>query len=183
MSKNRKQGKRSPKASKKRSCRAPSRKVVFTPLDLHNAKSYMEDMAVIANLAYISPSRRDWIETNRYKLQNAASKCEHRVGEYLLDKGIKFIHQAPFIVYGRIYFADFFLPQFNRIIEVDGKYHQGFTRSEKDADRDVDFRSIGIKTIRVTSGEAMNDSVLDTKLRAEGIVARRLKPTDRIIIT
>lgn len=83
-------------------------KTKVKPLDRHNAFGYIKDVNHICKLGYIDSSKRDWIETTMLRLRDSANIYEHRFGEFLINKKIEFIHQAPFILSGKIYFADFF---------------------------------------------------------------------------
>ncbi len=69
------------------------------------------------------------------------------------------------------YIADFFLPDINRIVEIDGRHH--YTDEEQhqsDLKRDDYFRRQGIRTTRIPNGEV--DSV--GRLSKEALL-RRLK--------
>lgn len=79
----------------------------------------------------MSDSTEDWIEVHRYDLQNKANKYEHFVGNYLIKKGVNFIHQAPFVINRKIYFLDFFIPTLRVALEIDGIYHSSSKQNEK----------------------------------------------------
>lgn len=143
---------------------------VQSPLDLHNIKSYIEDYAIISKFSHLPFSKREWIETRRYELQFSANKYEHYVGSYLLSHNVSFIHQAPFIINGKIYFLDFFIPSLRIALEVDGISHESVSKHEKDKDRGLNFKSIGIKTIRISNSECENSKYLNIRMKAEGIV-------------
>lgn len=143
---------------------------VQSPLDLHNIKSYIEDYAIISKFSHLPFSKREWIETKRYELQFSANKYEHYVGAYLLSHNVSFIHQAPFIINGKIYFLDFFIPSLRIAIEVDGASHEYSWKHEKDKDRVSNFKSIGIKTIRISNSECESSKYLNIRMKAEGIV-------------
>lgn len=157
------------KKSKKRNS-AQSKPCVQSPLDLHNIKSYIEDYAIISKFSHLPFSKREWIETRRYELQFSANKYEHQLGSYLLSHNVPFIHQAPFIINGKIYFLDFFIPSLRIALEVDGPSHDSMLKREKDKGRDLDFKSIGIKTIRISNSECDSFQYLDIRMKAEGIV-------------
>ena len=91
-------------------------------LEKHNAYSYLEDLNIMGKLFNISKSKRDWIETTRYQLQNSANIYEKTFAEYLHNKKIEFIHQAPYIIDNKIYFLDFYLKDYNIAIELVGQY-------------------------------------------------------------
>jgi very-short-patch-repair endonuclease len=163
-------------AKKKNKSRKDSKKekkikpVVQSPLDIHNISNYIEDYAIISKFSHLPFSKREWIETRRYEHQFSANKYEHILGAYLLSHNVKFIHQAPFVICGRIYFLDFFIPSLRVAIEVDGVAHSYMVQKDRDLNRDKDFYSIGIKTIRVSNDEVKSSEYLDIRMKAEGIV-------------
>lgn len=126
----------------------------------YNTVGYLDDLAHICKLGKISESRRDWIETNMLRLRSCANMYEIEFASYLMKKGIKFIHQAPFILSGKIYFADFYLPDKHIIIEIDGDYHNGITQSEKDRFRDECFNGHKLKVIRIPNAAVYNNKDL-----------------------
>ena len=68
----------------------------------------------------------------------------------IMEYGVKFIHQAPFVFdCKKIYFADFYLPEHRMVIEVDGTYHQSDSQFAYDNERNNRFASMKIKTIRI----------------------------------
>jgi len=62
--------------------------------------------------------------------------------------------QKPFSDGGRLYIADFYIPIYNLIIEVDGGYHNTKERREKDRERDDWFIGRGIRVWRITNATA-----------------------------
>lgn len=158
------------KTTNKKGSKKNCKPYVQSPLDLHNIKSYIEDYAIISKFSHLPFSKREWIETRRYELQFSANKYEHYVGSYLLSHNVSFIHQAPFIINGKIYFLDFFIPSLCIALEVDGISHESVSKHEKDKDRDLNFKSIGIKTIRISNSECENSKYLNIRMKAEGIV-------------
>lgn len=143
---------------------------VQSPLDLHNISQYIEDYAMISKFSHLPFSKREWIETRRYELQYSANKYEHLLGAFLLSHDVKFIHQAPFVINGKIYFLDFFIPSLRTAIEVDGVSHLWYDHPNKDNNRDIDFRTIGIKTIRISNDEVSSKKYLEIRLKASGII-------------
>lgn len=65
---------------------------------------------------------------------------------------------------------DFFIPTLRVALEIDGIYHSSSKQNEKDSFRDKDFKTIGIKTIRISNDEAKDEKILDIRMKAEGIV-------------
>ena len=133
-------------------------------LSFYNASNFKEDYKIIGRFCNLSFSKKDWIETTRYKLQASANKYEQLIGEYLISKNIIFIHQSPFMFDDKIYFSDFFIPRMKLIIEVDGDYHNSISQLESDEERDDLFSSIGIKTIRINNNETLDRRQIEIRL-------------------
>lgn len=127
----------------------------------HNDRCYLDDLNHISKLAIKDNSKRDWIETTMIQLRNKANRYELIFASYLMDKKIKFIHQAPFIFSGKIYFADFYIPDINYIIEIDGNYHNGLSQKEYDIFRDSCFNGNMINVIRIPNNSVENKNELD----------------------
>ena len=70
-------------------------------------------------------------------------------------KGFRYslFRQVFFMIKGKCYFLDFYIPDKNVAIEIDGSYHKNYIQSKKDKARDNAFLSIGIRTIRFTTEE------------------------------
>ena len=134
-------------------------------LDEYDTRGYFRDLEYLGRISYISESTRAWIEARMYELREGANVYEHKVGELLINNGIDFIHQAPFVFRPKtIYFTDFFLPKERIVIEVDGMYHKSNEMLRKDAERDYNFKSIGIRVIRVSNGETGDLKMLALRL-------------------
>lgn len=101
-----------------------------------------------------------WMVRNMKRLRKKASETEIRVGKFMYLERIIFIPQAPFLIHreecDKYYFADFYIPALKTIIEVDGEEHNLVVHRELDKERDADFSSIGIKTIRIPSKAVWN---------------------------
>ena len=69
------------------------------------------------------------------------------------------IRQAYFRIRKRSYYLDFFFPKRMVAVEIDGSSH----RNKKDHDRrrDADFRSIGIRTIRIRNKDVMEGKLYE----------------------
>lgn len=77
---------------------------------------------------------------------------ENLMYKKLCRMGVQIERQRPFVnklVEQNFYFADFYLPEFQAIIEVDGGYHDDPKQKEKDKVRDEFFAKRGVKVIRV----------------------------------
>lgn len=100
-----------------------------------------------------------------YELREKANCYEHKMGEILIESGIDFIHQAPFVFRPKtIYFCDFYIPSHRIVIEIDGIYHNSAVQSMKDTERDFNFKSIGIRVVRIANEETNDKEKLKLRL-------------------
>lgn len=93
----------------------------------------------------MQPHCLEWVE-QRIK-EGTATKSELRFKEELDKKGIVYIEQAFFCIRNKFFFLDFFLPEYNIAVEIDGGYHTN--QQEYDHARDNLFAKIGITTKRL----------------------------------
>ena len=92
-----------------------------------------------------------WVAETMRKLRKYLTNAEVCVARYLVEKDAYFISQAPFKIRGHLYFADFYFPSINTILEIDGSSHDSLEKKMTDKKRDEAFASVGIKTIRITN--------------------------------
>lgn len=93
-----------------------------------------------------------WSVNTKKKLENNPTKSELALFKYLtgtFHNRVKFQH--PFLINGKLYYADISIPSIKLIIEVDGGYHSTEEQKAKDKQRDEDFKSIGYTTLRYTN--------------------------------
>jgi len=83
------------------------------------------------------------------KLRSNPTPSEEKLWGYLRARklGYKFNRQA--IIFG--YIADFWCPEKQIVVEVDGKSHEN--RREYDAERDTRLANVGIKTVRFSASD------------------------------
>lgn len=122
----------------------------------------------------INDATRDWIEHTMYELRERANKYEKAVYNALKEKGAEFIHQAPFVLDGKIYFADFYIPALRTLIEVDGSSHDNVRNQRKDYLRDDSFASYKMNTVRIQNNVASDKNKLDEVLTM--ILFKRRQP-------
>lgn len=136
----------------------------------YDLSSYDDDIDVMASIFNIRRSRKDWITITKMDLQSKANKYEHLFGNFLLKHDVHFIHQAPFVIDGNIYFADFYIPEKRIIIEIDGGYHDSKCQKEKDRKRTKDLKFAGTKVVRIKNATTMDDNILMVKCKINGIL-------------
>lgn len=138
-------------------------------LDLYNAHNYHSDIDYINRLR-VKESTREWIELTMYEHRAKANIYEVKFAEFLMEKKVNFIHQAPFVFYGKkIYFADFFIPDKHLIVEIDGDYHNGKEQYIYDRERNSCFASVKINTERISNNTTRNKEALALILSKYGI--------------
>lgn len=97
----------------------------------------------------------EWTAKNKKELDKKSTKSELSMFKCLqrtFKNRVK--AQQPFVINGKVYYADLCLKSLKTIIEVDGGYHDTEEQRIKDAKRDEAFKSIGYTTIRVTNKQA-----------------------------
>lgn len=161
---------------KKRKKYNTNKKKKLSSLQKKNDIGYLDDLNHICKLGIISENKKNWIEATMLILREKSTLAEVNCGNFLISKKIKFINQAPFILDDKIFFADFFIPDFNIIIEIDGKYHDSNKQKKLDAIRDFIFNGYKIHTIRIPNAATYNqnnlkiylDYILNKKSSSDG---------------
>jgi very-short-patch-repair endonuclease len=100
--------------------------------------------------AHISFGRRHAIYLG--KLRRNPTPAEHQFCRYLDALGLGYRFQQGFY-HPFVRIADFFLPDHNLIVEIDGAYHD----IHKDRERDRLFETArGIRTVRLTNEQVLS---------------------------
>ena len=114
------------------------------------------------------------------ELKDKATKAETKFKDFLDRYGFKYIFQKPFKQLGSFSIADFYLPQFATVIEIDGGYHDTREQKARDDIRTKNLMKINnIKSVvRYTNDEVFGDEKAILKRlclailpQAEGILA------------
>lgn len=87
-------------------------------------------------------------------LRKRMTNCEIMLWEKLKGKqimGLRFRSQHPI----DIFIADFYCHEARLVVEIDGKVHEG--QIEYDDGREAEIEKYGIKVIRFTNDEVIND--------------------------
>lgn len=93
-----------------------------------------------------------------------------RVLKDILDE-YKILYEFQHVVYihnnyviNRFYIADFFIPKFNLIIELDGGYHSTPEQKRKDYIRDENIKNSNYYILRIDNEEVFNKKVVLNKI-------------------
>lgn len=143
-------------------------------------KDIIQDYNYLSRLP-ISEERRDWIEHTMYELRERANKYEKTLYKVLKEKGVEFIHQAPFVLDGKIFFADFYIPALRTLIEVDGESHENVRAQRKDYLRDDSFASYKMNTVRIQNNVIKNRDKLEEVLAMILFNKNRHQNTERCL--
>lgn len=102
---------------------------------------------------------RQWVASNRERLLRLGTLPERVTAKMLSRFDDPPVRQAFFMIRKRCYFLDFFFPKRMVAVEIDGSSHKA--KKNHDRQRDSDFRSIGIKTIRIKNMDVMNGKLYE----------------------
>lgn len=94
---------------------------------------------------------RDWVLEKYTEHTENPTPEEEMFEDRLSQTSASYETQVFFKIDEKCYFLDFYFPQHNIAIEVDGGIH--IRQKEYDMDRDMDFASIGIHTVRLKNSE------------------------------
>lgn len=117
------------------------------------------DGVEVLGIDKLSEKMRRWVVVNRMRLIRTATLPEKITARMLSKADDRLVRQAFFMIRKRCYFLDFFFPERMLAVEIDGSVHK--TRRERDKQRDADFRSIGIRTIRIKNKDVMSGNLYD----------------------
>lgn len=107
-----------------------------------------------------------WIDDTYKELKNSATTSENRLYNKLHKSlGNRIKRQSPFVIDGKVYYADLCIKSLRLIIEVDGGYHNTDAQKKKDEERDKAFTSIGYKTIRCSNEDACSKKFANELLK------------------
>ena len=100
------------------------------------------------------------------KLVNKTTHAENKFKKYLSDQNVNYEFQK--IIYlkdneGNVtdfYIADFYVTDYNLIIELDGDYHDNDDQIEKDIERDETLKNTGYNILRINNLAVYNNKAL-----------------------
>ena len=126
-----------------------------------------EDIAVdgvlVLHINDLPRARAARVMAMRERLLRTATVAEKTAAKMLSSMPTRPTRQAYFFIRGRSYFLDFFFPERMVAVEIDGSSH--LAKREYDMRRDRDFRSIGIRTIRIGNADVMSGRIYEKLLK------------------
>ena len=117
------------------------------------------DGVEVLGIDKLSEPMRRWVMENRRHLLRKVTTPEKITARMFAKFDDKPVRQAFFMIRKRCYFLDFFFPERMIAVEIDGSIHR--LKREHDKRRDADFRSIGIRTIRIKNKDVMSGNLYD----------------------
>lgn len=113
----------------------------------------------VLGIERLSDSMRRWVLQNRKSLLKTVTVPEKVTATMLAKFDDRPVRQAFFMIRKRCYFLDFFFPERMVAVEIDGSVHS--LKKAHDRQRDADFRSIGIRTIRISNKDVMRGKLYE----------------------
>lgn len=107
----------------------------------------------------LSQGMRNWVVESRGRLLKSVTLPEAITARMLSHFEDRPTRQAFFMIRKRCYFLDFFFPSRMVAVEIDGSVHR--LKKAHDRQRDADFRSIGIRTIRIGNKDVMGGKLYE----------------------
>ncbi len=104
----------------------------------------------------------------RKRLQDYKTMAEKHIDILLKDLGVVYEEQKIILSLGKFWIADFYIPENNLIIELDGNHHYTHAGLIKDENRDMQLKDLGFsKTLRIPNKSAMELDYNTFKLTLE----------------
>lgn len=133
---------------------------------------YAKNQAYIQSLP-VRESTRIWIAEKVVAMQMKSSKAEKFFGEYLIGKGIDFMHKVPFVFTGfakpQIKFVDFYFSGKRTVVEIEDGGMNDFASMDACNERIRLFRGKGIKVLHMSKEDAMNSDKIDSLIKSMGL--------------
>lgn len=128
-------------------------KIIYTSLD-----GFTTDLAIVRPFTALPESTQERITEFAVTHLSRRTESERKAADELRRSFPMMEEQVFFKIGFCSYFLDFYIPEHNVAVEIDGGYHA--RRVNTDIARDRAFGSIGIKTIRVRADRVMDGHLL-----------------------
>ena len=117
---------------------------------------------------YKQPKLVKLAEEYKTRLQEYATMAESHISLLLKQMKIEYQEQKIILMPGKFWIADFYLPEINLVIELDGSQHYTPHGLLKDEDRDKNLKELGFaKILRLPNKSAMELDYNTLKLTLE----------------
>lgn len=126
---------------------------------IYSTEKLSIDGVQVLGIDKLSAIKRQWVVENRRRLLTNCTLPENVSAKIFATFDDKPKRQVYFMIRGRSYFLDFFFPKRMLAVEIDGSVHK--YNKEHDRRRDADFRSIGIRTVRIKNKDVMQGKLYE----------------------
>ena len=96
--------------------------------------------------------QRNIIEAVRKQKANP-TPAELLMIQKLIFRNIRFSFVYPVVLESRFFTADFFIPKYGLLIEIDGGYHSRPDQKMRDTMKDVVYEALGYNILRIKNEE------------------------------
>lgn len=118
-------------------------------------------LSILSDTENIPPRTMMKCFSYRKGLVTKRTKSEQLVKDILKAANrVQCIFQKAFYICGSLYFADFYLPKYKVIWEIDGGYHKTTAQKKKDEKRTAFLESVGIKVVRIQNEETEDPTII-----------------------
>ncbi|MHB8871666.1 MAG: endonuclease domain-containing protein [Candidatus Doudnabacteria bacterium] len=117
--------------------------------------------------------RTEYSEKFKIELRENATKAELLFKSNLDLYEIEYVFQKEIITRKSFIVADFYIPELNLMVELDGGYHYNKEQREKDRVKDIEYRSRGFKVLRMQNERVSTFDFLELK---ESVVNKKPTP-------
>lgn len=144
--------------------------IIYTTTPNFELKYKLRNLYEVRRFENLDSDFKDWVLENYIRMIENPTKAESVFEQILISRKIKYEKQVFFKIGGKCYFLDFYIPEKQIAIEVDGSIHK--LQRKYDSLRNKRFMQIGVHTIRITNEMAIKPFVIQY---IEGKLQRRLK--------
>lgn len=144
---------------------------VYTTLENFKSTPNVE----VNHYSKLSDSFVSWIDKTSKTNEEKSTEPEREFKRLLESQNIVFEYQPFFKINNKNYFLDFFFPDINIAIEINGTSH--LKKIDYDFGRDKDFESIGIKTIWLSNRDVYEKDILSKLNRYIRKISKGAKDT------
>lgn len=122
----------------------------------------------LSNIYSQSTNKAGWVKSTKSKLQSKMTPSElafiTAYTKFFKDKDVQIEYQKPFLVGGRIFYPDFYIPKLKLIVEIDGGYHYTQEQIKKDGERDAILSMHGYGVYRIPNEVALDKNKINSTL-------------------
>ncbi len=162
-------------------------------IDLEPIKKFWNKSGVCEYVKYVNSfemilkgKRKTEAKLRYYKKQNSLNPTDSELELIMkLDEcKIKYEFQKYFFTSARSCIADFYIPKYRLVIEVDGGYHSSYRQIVRDAEKDMFYMDMGLRLIRIKNEDVssfdFNGEFFKSVIRKPIILTDKIKRTPNI---